>query len=154
MSRMSDAELSKKIDAVVKADTEDFVALLEIAGLDPKKDLAGGDWQGIDFGQADLSGWNLRAARLSYANLSKVRNVELARFDLETELKHVQLPPGVSVKGLVPSAKTPTQWLEGTGIEVDKSVWEKSGISFNEPMTRRDFNDLGMSKRVFTKPQV
>jgi uncharacterized protein YjbI with pentapeptide repeats len=69
---MNDEEFGKEIQELVQriteAKTERFSELVEIAGLDLKKDLVG-----IDLSGEDLSGENLSSANLSSANLSNAR---------------------------------------------------------------------------------
>ncbi|MFM6036224.1 MAG: pentapeptide repeat-containing protein [Sphaerospermopsis kisseleviana] len=64
-------KLQDLIQRVVEAETDDFSALVEIAGLDPLQDFAGADLSGADLRVADLSGANLSGANLSRANLSR-----------------------------------------------------------------------------------
>jgi formylglycine-generating enzyme required for sulfatase activity len=56
--------LAERERSVVEAETDDFKALLEVAGLDPACDLRFADWSGIDFSGADLSGCDFTGARL------------------------------------------------------------------------------------------
>ncbi|MFM6108864.1 MAG: pentapeptide repeat-containing protein, partial [Sphaerospermopsis kisseleviana] len=48
-------KLQDLIQRVVEAETDDFSALVEIAGLDPLQDFAGADLSGADLRVADLS---------------------------------------------------------------------------------------------------
>lgn len=85
---ISDDELLEFLDVakqIEEANTEDFLELAKIAGLDPKKDfvaaklsnvilraadLSGANLSGADLSNADLSSANLSGANLSGANLS------------------------------------------------------------------------------------
>ena len=74
-------EAQDLIRQVVEADTNNFLELAEIAGLDARTDLAG----------ADLSGFDLRSADLRDADLSYTE-VENARFGynegISEDMKH------------------------------------------------------------------
>ena len=86
-----EAEIVRRI---VAADTDDFAALLALAGLDPKEDLCGLDLSGLSLVGADLSGAdlsetdfrkaNLRGARLAGANLcgADLTGADLSEADL------------------------------------------------------------------------
>lgn len=49
----------------------DMVSLIEIAGLDPAKDLAGTDWSGTIWGPHDLAGYNLAGCNLTGCDFSE-----------------------------------------------------------------------------------
>ncbi len=95
------SETAQAMKKVIETDTDDFGALLAIAGLDPAHDLQHGDWAGTNFGFVDISGWNLRGAKLDGADLSGVLNVDKAIFDSETSFDGTKLPPGVTVESLI-----------------------------------------------------
>lgn len=57
-----DAETFRK---VLEADTSNFISLIEIAGLNPKRDLRYSDLSGVDFTDCDLRGCDLSGADLS-----------------------------------------------------------------------------------------
>lgn len=105
-----DADIEVRILAVVEAPTEDFAELLEIGGLDPTRDLRYADWSSSDFGEADVTGWDFTGARLNYADLRRVKNIELAIFnrnlnsDTETEFVGTLLPDGITVEQLMGQA--------------------------------------------------
>jgi uncharacterized protein YjbI with pentapeptide repeats len=68
-------KLQYSIQQVVKAETNDFVELAKIAGLDIATDFTGADLSGADLRNANLRNANLKdtnlsGADLSYANLS------------------------------------------------------------------------------------
>jgi formylglycine-generating enzyme required for sulfatase activity len=65
---------------VDEARTDDFVELIRIARLDPKKHLRFADWSGVDFSGCDLRGFDFTGARLISCNFKGAR-VEGARFD-------------------------------------------------------------------------
>ena len=75
----NEQSLSKIIEQVATAPTNDFLELAELAGLDPATDLSGANLSHTDLSHAnlaatdlsycDLSHANLAAANLSYANL-------------------------------------------------------------------------------------
>jgi hypothetical protein len=52
-------------------DDADMVSLIEIAGLDPAKDLADTDWSGAIWGPHDLAGYNLAGCNLSGCDFSQ-----------------------------------------------------------------------------------
>lgn len=56
--------LGKAIDRVLEAETDDFVQLLRVAGLDTAKALQYADLRGIDFSGATLAGLNFTGARI------------------------------------------------------------------------------------------
>jgi hypothetical protein len=49
----------------------DMVSLLEIAGLDPARDMAGSDLSGTTWGPHDLSGYNLSGCNLTGCDFSE-----------------------------------------------------------------------------------
>jgi hypothetical protein len=73
-------EIGRKIRAVVTAPTDDFSSLVEVAGLDPKRDLRFHDWSGVSFANQDLRGFDFTGARLVGCNFENAR-IEGARFD-------------------------------------------------------------------------
>lgn len=98
--------LSEKIQAIIDAPDDDFASLLKIAGFDPATDLRHANWEGADFGAADIAGWDFTGACLNRADLSKVQNIEKAFFNRdcgygETEFVGTILPDGVAVEQLM-----------------------------------------------------
>ena len=87
-------KLQDLIQDLVKVETNNFLKLARIAGLNPAKDFAGADLSdanlsGADLSNANLSGANLSSANLSDANLSganlsgaNLRNTLLSDADL------------------------------------------------------------------------
>ena len=78
------AELQNIIDQIYEADTQNLVELAQIAGLNLKKDLAGGNFlgavlSGVELSSADLSRLNFRGAILTDADLSEA-NLSHANF--------------------------------------------------------------------------
>jgi uncharacterized protein YjbI with pentapeptide repeats len=76
-------EPQHSIQQILEAETNDFVELARIAGLDIATDFAGADLSGVDLSGADLSGADLSSANLSDANLSGV-NLTLANLAVPT----------------------------------------------------------------------
>jgi uncharacterized protein YjbI with pentapeptide repeats len=72
---MSDADFIREVEElyqrIAEADTDDFVELAKIAGLDFKIDLIGSDLTKTNLSRFDLIGANLWQADLSEANLSR-----------------------------------------------------------------------------------
>jgi len=62
------SEQMKIVKRLLKAETDDFVALSKIAGLDPKRDCRNANLREINFGKADLSGWDFSGADLRRAD--------------------------------------------------------------------------------------
>lgn len=62
--------LSKLIDQVYQAETDDFLALATIAAVNPKTELVGANLMGCDLQGIDLTGANLTMANLRGANLT------------------------------------------------------------------------------------
>lgn len=57
--------MDSEMKALLEAETDNFVALCEIAGLDPKTDLRGANLVGVDFTECDIRGFDLRDADLT-----------------------------------------------------------------------------------------
>jgi uncharacterized protein YjbI with pentapeptide repeats len=82
-------ELQNIIDQIYEADTQNLAELAQIAGLNLKKDLAGGSFLGavlnsVELSGADLSRLNFRGAILTDADLSEanLRNANFSGADL------------------------------------------------------------------------
>ena len=90
-----------KIAAILDAKTESLVELMRIAGLDPLEDLAGADFKKCDFGEEDVTGWNLCGTDLTDADLSRVQNILEAKFSTETIFAGTKLPVGITVEILL-----------------------------------------------------
>lgn len=67
------------LEAIQNANTDDFLELAKLAGLDIKHDFAGADLSGVNLAGADLSGCDFRGTDFRDANLS---NSNLALADL------------------------------------------------------------------------
>jgi formylglycine-generating enzyme required for sulfatase activity len=80
MSALSQQELEARKQRVDDAPTDNFVELIRIAGLDPKKHLRFADWSGVDFSGCDLRGFDFTGARLIGCNFKGAR-IKSARFD-------------------------------------------------------------------------
>lgn len=92
-------EIVSRIEKVLEAETEDFISLISLSGLNPLQDLAGADLEGINlrnanlensdlknsfFKNADLRDANLQCADLSGADFSgaKLVNAKLMNANL------------------------------------------------------------------------
>ena len=69
-----------RVRRVLSADTDDFCELLELAGLDPGKDLRFQDFSGCDFSGANLRGYDFTGARLHGCRFEGAL-IDGARFD-------------------------------------------------------------------------
>lgn len=74
------SDLTDTIQRVITAQTDDFLELAKIAGLNPLVDFAGAKLLGINCSGLDLSGANLRRAYLRGADLS---DADLSGADLQ-----------------------------------------------------------------------
>lgn len=89
------SELEEKVAAVLAAaETDDLAELISLVGLDPSSDLAGQDWAKVDFGEADVTDWDLGGCNLDGADMSRVKNIELAHFDCQTSCVGTKFPNG------------------------------------------------------------
>ncbi|MGN7713705.1 pentapeptide repeat-containing protein [Agrobacterium radiobacter] len=70
------------IAQVLDAPTDRFTHLIEVAGLDPARDLRHADLQNVDFVECVLSGYDFRGARLTGAKFANAR-ITGAIFDPE-----------------------------------------------------------------------
>lgn len=61
---MNGADIDSLVHIVVSSDTDDFVALASIAGLDPANDFRYANLHGVDFSGLDLSGFDFTGARM------------------------------------------------------------------------------------------
>jgi Pentapeptide repeats (9 copies) len=52
------------LDEIADAQTHNFVELIRISGIDPKRHLRFADWSAIDFSGCDLRGYDFTGARL------------------------------------------------------------------------------------------
>lgn len=83
-----------RIVAVLDAPTNSFVALANIAGLDPKSDFRGADLTGVDFGTDDLSDFDFSGADLTDAHLSRAAGRDRMKTDAATRLPaNMRRPP-------------------------------------------------------------
>lgn len=64
-------ELAKGLGAIVSAETDNFVALAKLVGLDPTTDYVGADLSGADFSDCDLAGFNFSGAILTGITLNE-----------------------------------------------------------------------------------
>src|SRR4051794_32079980 len=72
--RLSRADLGT-IVAVIDAQTDSFVILASLAGLDSALDFRGADLRGIAFGTDDLTGFDFSGADLTGADLSRAAGI-------------------------------------------------------------------------------
>jgi len=68
--KQSAQELKDSIQQILAAETDDFLELAKIAGLNPAEDFAGANLKGTDLRGVDLRGADLRGADLRGADLS------------------------------------------------------------------------------------
>ncbi|MEM1159371.1 MAG: pentapeptide repeat-containing protein [Pseudomonadota bacterium] len=66
--RRKGANLAATIKKIEEAETDRFVDLVKIAGLDPKKDFRNRNLRNVDFSNSDLAGFDLRGSDLRGAN--------------------------------------------------------------------------------------
>lgn len=98
---MLSAEANAKLDAIVNAETDNFVELMNIAGLDPTTAWRYADMSGVELDDADVSKWDFSGAHLAGADLSRVKNIREAIFNKDTEFEGCKLPDGVTPQSLV-----------------------------------------------------
>jgi formylglycine-generating enzyme required for sulfatase activity len=65
---------------IIESETEDFVELLKLSGLDPKRHLCLADWSGVSFRGCDLRGFDFTGARLHGCDFNGAL-IAGARFD-------------------------------------------------------------------------
>jgi uncharacterized protein YjbI with pentapeptide repeats len=84
-------EPQHSIQQILEAETNDFVELARIAGLDIATDFAGADLSGADLRNAKLSDADLSDADLSDADLrnANLRNANLSCTNLQLERCHL-----------------------------------------------------------------
>jgi uncharacterized protein YjbI with pentapeptide repeats len=73
--REKEIQLGDRLQLLAQASTSDLLALAQLVGLDPQRDLAGGKFvganlSGMDLSNAQLAGSNFRGAILTDADLS------------------------------------------------------------------------------------
>lgn len=80
----NEQSLSDLIRRVVAAETDDFLVLASIAGLNPAEDFAGANLSCTDLSQTNLAGADLSCANLSDANLfeADLRGANLSKANL------------------------------------------------------------------------
>lgn len=104
IDRHLESELQAVVQQIVTAESQDFLELLQIARLDPLKDLVGGNLRGttlngVDLGGANLMRTNFRGADLTDAELTDANlnsanlgGVDLSGADLgNADLSHTNL---------------------------------------------------------------
>lgn len=98
----------RRIGAVIDAPTNDLMQLIQLAGLDPKRDLCGADLRGLSFGSGDCFDLSLNGADLREADLSQVARLrwsalEGANYDETTQL------PAYLLQGSAPNLRSSTR---------------------------------------------
>jgi Leucine-rich repeat (LRR) protein len=85
----------RRMVAVLDAQTNGFVALVRLAGLDPARDFRGAVLDGVDFGRDDLSGFDFSGADLSGAILTLATGLDRIISDENTRfpMVHRKIPP-------------------------------------------------------------
>jgi hypothetical protein len=78
--RMSVEELEARVKAVDESAIDDFVALVRLAGLDPRKDLCFGEFSGCSLDDQDLRGARFIGCDLIDASFKRAR-ITTAEFD-------------------------------------------------------------------------
>ena len=71
---------AERARSVLSAESEDFRDLIDLASLNPKKELRFQDWSGVDFSGCDLRGFDFTASRLRGCKFEGTL-IEGARFD-------------------------------------------------------------------------
>ncbi len=99
--RKIDKEFEEIVSAIIAEPSDDFGVLLNVGGIDPREDLQGADMSDIDFGKVDINEWDLTDTRLDRADLSRVKNIDKARFAGDVTMEDTLLPEGVSVNDLI-----------------------------------------------------
>ena len=136
-------EISEAIGRVLEAESEDFVYLVKIAGLDPSSAFQFADLSNLDFSGLDLSGFNFTSARLDNCSFggAKISDAIFPKY-LETEAilrsaadwgeyadKHLQRTSrnelGINQKNLEKPTLTDRVW--DILLEVDFHVLEQDG---------------------------
>ncbi|GJM17482.1 MAG: hypothetical protein DHS20C13_28090 [Thermodesulfobacteriota bacterium] len=78
--------------SVLENKDDSFESLIKVASLNPESDFRYTDLSFVNFGCADLTGYDFTGANLRYANLSRAK-IENTMFDY-ADLLGVQWPPG------------------------------------------------------------
>jgi Pentapeptide repeats (8 copies)/HEAT repeats len=65
--------LSSQISAIAESDTDDFLELVKLAKLDPKRDFVGADLRGMNLANLDLRQFDFRGADFRGASLEGTR---------------------------------------------------------------------------------
>ncbi|NHC37690.1 pentapeptide repeat-containing protein [Scytonema millei] len=131
--------LSKQI---MEAQTDDFIELAKVAGLDPLKDFVKADLRNVDLSNANLTGINLSAAYLGKANLSgaNLRNANLSNTVLfHTDLSNANLSNANLSSTIVYGANLSFAKLDGAKVEGSRFGWN---IGLTEDL-KRDLQQRG-----------
>lgn len=68
---MKSNDILHRIEAIASSDTDDFLALVKISGLNPKTDFVNADLRGIDLRKINLKSFRLEGCLISAGALSK-----------------------------------------------------------------------------------
>ncbi len=93
--------LEEVIQIIEDSEEDTIPNLLRKIGINPATGMCGGDWSDTVWENEDVAGWDFRGCDFSRANLSKVRNLDKARFSVETILDDTVLPEGLRVAMLL-----------------------------------------------------
>ncbi|MEK7100602.1 MAG: pentapeptide repeat-containing protein [Patescibacteria group bacterium] len=97
----TDKTFGQVLGEILTSPDDNFVKLMEIAGLDGAKDFRYARLIGVELDDADISGWDLTGCDLTDADLSKVSNIDKAIFNKDTKFSGTRLPEGVSLQQLL-----------------------------------------------------
>ncbi|MBD2307869.1 pentapeptide repeat-containing protein [Chroococcidiopsis sp. FACHB-1243] len=132
--------LSKQIQ---EAQTDDFIELAKIAGLDPLKDFVRADLRNVDLSNANLTGINLSGAYLGKANLSgaNLRNANLSNTVLShTDLSNANLSNANLSSTIVYGANLSFAKLDGAKVDGSRFVGWNTGLTED---LKRDLQQRG-----------
>ena len=87
-------DFTAKLGEVVQAETDSFVALTRIAGLDPAKAYIGSDLSALDVGDDDLTGFCFHRADVRECNFSLAKGLTPAMFTGAIWDESTVFPPG------------------------------------------------------------
>lgn len=132
-------EARRRFDAMTAEPSDDFVALVRAAGLDPKTSFRGRVLR-IDFGDADLSGFNFSGADLSACDLSRAKldaadMTGVRRGSGQRFLEVVKVGPSVRSVAFSPDGS----WIVSAGMNGILSIWDStSGAELGKLMRGHD----------------
>lgn len=115
------------IQQIAEAQTDNFIELAKIAGLDPLKDFVRADLRNVDLSNANLTGINLSDAYLGNANLS------------DANLSHANLNYADMSGAIVYGANLSFAKLDGVRVEGSRFGWN-TGLTED---VKRDLQQRG-----------